>query len=359
MAVERSASSVTSAPGALDLHPVQVWRCPVCRGELRDVGDALRCSTCSHDYEMLLGIPDLRDPRLETTETLRDAAAARNRAAILDSLSAEDAVRSFFAEREGEGGWTARDTAYRTRNSVAATQSLRHDVRGWLSPAVRGGKFLDLGCGFGSLIAAAHADGITGIGIDNRMDVLVIARKLIESAGGRSILAAGNAESLPLADESIDGVVMYDVIEHIEALSAALAEVSRVIRKGGVLACRTPNRYSLAAEPHVFVWGVGWLPRRYQRRFVRWRSGRAYPQTWLLSPAEVRGIIEQYTGFDAVMTAPPIADYELETFTEPRSTVARVYNAFTRRRWAQWGLLRIGPLFQTIATKARVNPPAP
>ncbi|HYN80309.1 MAG TPA: class I SAM-dependent methyltransferase [Gemmatimonadaceae bacterium] len=168
----------------------------------------------------------------------------------------------------------------------------------------------------------------------------------------------GNAESLPLADESLDGVVMYDVIEHIERPSAALAEVSRVIRQGGVLACRTPNRYSFAAEPHVFVWGVGWLPRRYQQGFIRRRSGRAYPQTWLLSAAELRGIIQRYTGFDAVITAPPIADYELETFSEPRATVARIYNMFTRWPWARHVLLRIGPLFQTIATKRRDNPPA-
>lgn len=185
-----------SARGFPSVLPLQVWRCPVCHGELGAAGDALRCSTCQHDYEMLLGIPDLRDPRLESSETLRDRAAARKRSAELAGLSAEEAIRSFFAEREGKDGWTARDTAYRTCASLTAAEALRRDLRGWLGSPARGGMFLDLGCGFGGLLAAAHAEGVTGIGIDNRMDVLVIARKLIESAGGTAILAAGAMRSL-------------------------------------------------------------------------------------------------------------------------------------------------------------------
>lgn len=90
-------------------------------------------------------------------------------------------------------------------------------------------------------------------------------------------MAAALGEALPLADGALSGVVSLDVIEHVDRPDAFLNEIDRVTRPGGRLALSTPNRFSLAPEPHVMVWGVGLLPRRYQARYVAWRSGKALP----------------------------------------------------------------------------------
>jgi len=328
-----------------------IWRCPICRGSLTQATKSLRCEIDAVGFEVIDGIPDLRDPRLASEETERDRISARILAGRRSSHTPEQLVAGLFAAREGHNGWSARDTALRTRQSATAVDRLRHETHGWLAPALDHGSFLDLGCGLGGLLTAAAGEGRQGIGIDNRMEVLVIAKRMIEQFGGRPILAAAQAESLPLADDSVGGVVMYDVAEHITDLPRALSEVSRVTRPGGILACSTPNRFSLAPEPHVFVWGVGWLPRRYQRRYVNWRSGRAYEQTWLRSPNELAGLLRDNTRFDPKISVPPISAEELRAARGARATLGKAYNLLVATRAGRLAGLRIGPFFRVIATK--------
>jgi SAM-dependent methyltransferase len=63
---------------------------------------------------------------------------------------------------------------------------------------------------------------------------------------------AGDAEQLPLADESFDLVFGHAVLHHIPDLPRSFAEFHRVLRPGGVLAfAGEPSRYGdrLAAVP--------------------------------------------------------------------------------------------------------------
>jgi hypothetical protein len=50
----------------------------------------------------------------------------------------------------------------------------------------------------------------------------------------------------------------------------------------------TVNRFSLAREPHVYLWGVGFLPRRWQAPYVRWRRDASFENIGLLSYRELR-----------------------------------------------------------------------
>ena len=73
-----------------------------------------------------------------------------------------------------------------------------------------------------------------------------------------------------------------------------MEEVGRVLRSGSGVVLTTPNRFSLTPELHVFVWGVGWLPRRLQAGYVRWRSGKSYDHTRLFSSWGLAGLIRLY-----------------------------------------------------------------
>lgn len=96
---------------------------------------------------------------------------------------------------------------------------------------------LDLGCGTGTLaIAMARAAGRARItGIDGDAEILDIARRKEGSEGIDFV--TGLADALPFDDGSFDRVVCSLLLHHLEPAvkRAALAEVRRVLRRGGRL----------------------------------------------------------------------------------------------------------------------------
>lgn len=66
--------------------------------------------------------------------------------------------------------------------------------------------------------------------------VLDPARGMLERARDRGLeTVRGSAESLPLADGSVDAVLVVDAFHHFADHDAALAEAARVLAPGGVL----------------------------------------------------------------------------------------------------------------------------
>lgn len=71
---------------------------------------------------------------------------------------------------------------------------------------------------------------------------------------------------LPLEDSSIDVVVSEWVFEHLEQPLRTLAEASRVLKPGGVICIRTPNRW------HYSSLGASMIPNQWHhhvRRILR------------------------------------------------------------------------------------------
>ena len=71
-----------------------------------------------------------------------------------------------------------------------------------------------------------------------------LARRQLESHHPRARWQAAPASlfALPFGDAALAGVVLADVIEHLEAPGKALAEICRVLKPGGWLAVSTPQR---------------------------------------------------------------------------------------------------------------------
>jgi len=165
------------------------------------------------------------------------------------------------------------------------------------------------------------------------------------------MLAAAMAESLPLANESIRGLVSLDVIEHVGDVDTYLREIDRVMAPSSYVALATPNRFSFTAEPHVGVWGVGWVPRRWQKRYVKYRSGLPYEFVRLLSVSEVRSLFRRYTHIEVAIVAPEIPEIEIAHFPTHRKMLARLYNGLVR--WKVFNPLfrLIGPFFRIVGRK--------
>jgi SAM-dependent methyltransferase len=107
---------------------------------------------------------------------------------------------------------------------------------------VEAGRVLDLGSGYGFLLAALAAAGYTPRGIELALAAAVESRRRRAVA-----VAVGSAEDpLPFRAGAFEAITFLDVIEHLRNVGLALASCHRVLAPGGVLIVITLNAGSLA-----------------------------------------------------------------------------------------------------------------
>lgn len=301
-----------------------LWCCPFCRGSLGQINEDLHCEACQAKYPIVHGIPDLRVAMDSWIDLNEDRSRALEAADRVCREGLEATIRHIFCSSRGMSETQA---DYRIRQVLAGVEKCQSQCSDWLKSAVESnGVILEIGCGPGQMLAAAATRGCNVAGVDVSMEWLVIARHLVERYGGRPNLAAGFAEQLPLANDSVEAIISLDVIEHVGDQDAYAKELGRVLNSGGFFALSTPNRYSLSPEPHVNVWGVGYLPRSLQARYVKLVKNQSYAFTRLLSVRETRKLFSRARGFDSRIVFPAIPEHELSSFTKNRKRLARIYN---------------------------------
>jgi 2-polyprenyl-6-hydroxyphenyl methylase/3-demethylubiquinone-9 3-methyltransferase len=101
------------------------------------------------------------------------------------------------------------------------------------APARPGATLLDLGCGGGLL--ATHVDAYRHVGVD------LSEGSLRRAAGHGVVPVRADATALPLRDDAADVVVAGELFEHVPDLPAAIEEIDRVLRPGGLLVFDTIN----------------------------------------------------------------------------------------------------------------------
>ena len=111
----------------------------------------------------------------------------------------------------------------------------------YLLPHLRPGlDLLDVGCGPGSItvdLARRVAPGRV-LAVDVSPDPLDEARALAAREGVTVTFAVGDVYALDLPDDSVDVVHAHQVLQHLTDPVAALREMARVCRPGGLLAVR-------------------------------------------------------------------------------------------------------------------------
>ena len=103
---------------------------------------------------------------------------------------------------------------------------------------LRDQRIVDLGCGPGFYTEAMRALGAHVTSVDNDPAELRLAG---EPPDGVLLADAG---ALPLQDESVDGVLCSNLLEHTPAVAPVIAEVERVLRPGGWAYISWTNWYS-------------------------------------------------------------------------------------------------------------------
>lgn len=121
---------------------------------------------------------------------------------------------------------------------------------------------LDAGCGTGGLMRRLADEARwrwTGV------DISPIAVGLARERAPRAEVCAASVTTLPWAERSFDAAVSADVLYHLDDDAAAVRELRRVLRPGGVLVVNVPAHPWLWSYHDVAVEGR----RRYTRAGVR------------------------------------------------------------------------------------------
>jgi len=136
-----------------------------------------------------------------------------------------------------------------------------------------------IGCGRGRTEEALMREGREVHGVDISAEAIEVARTRLTSA---RVISPDDRR--PFEDESLDGLILADVIEHIPAAWNALASFSRAVRPGGWVVISVPNMRNLNVLVQFGILGdwpeksMGIFDRTHlqvmsRRRLERWCKG--------------------------------------------------------------------------------------
>ena len=100
----------------------------------------------------------------------------------------------------------------------------------------KNGSVLDIGCGRGLLLRAFRQQGCAVLGTEFSENACRFARDVLKIP-----VKIGLLHEMNFPDKNFDVVVMWHVLEHVSDPRATLAEVSRILRPGGIFLVGVPN----------------------------------------------------------------------------------------------------------------------
>ncbi len=207
--------------------------CPRCARPVRAQSDSWRCSNTdclfgSVSFPVLLGHPALVD--------------------FENSIIALDQIQQTNQVTDSRRGVLGRSFDYLSRllegdNQVAPTAVARmlELLRADSESTKRRVRILVVGGG-------TLGPGVESLYNDQTIDLIafdIFASPVVQ------FIADGH--SIPLADESIDGVIVQAVLEHVLEPSRVAQEIRRVLRQGGIVYADTPFMQQVHMGPYDFT----------------------------------------------------------------------------------------------------------
>lgn len=129
---------------------------------------------------------------------------------------------------------------------------------------------VDLGCGGGYISNKIYemSGSMQIIGIDFSSKAIELAKRNCKNKPIKFM--TNNATSIDIESNSIDMVVCFGLIEHIENYDLCFQEIIRILKKEGVL-------YLTSSNKHSFMY----IHRKIKEFFKVWKYG--YQKNWTLS----------------------------------------------------------------------------
>ncbi len=144
----------------------------------------------------------------------------------------------------------------------------RHSFRegllyGAFQRKVNTGRVLDAGCGSGSMVLKLLLDGYDVDGIEDSRKFVDMVKVMVQSlkTDRKVDIKKGSTTDIPYADETFDGVISSEVLEHVDNDSKAVKELWRVLKKRGICAVSVP------ANPDLWDKSDEWAG--HKRRYTK------------------------------------------------------------------------------------------
>lgn len=123
-----------------------------------------------------------------------------------------------------------------TRTFTFIQKRLLRKVMQRLAASVPDGQILDIGCGYQPYRRLFRTNRYVGLDISLERHPMVV----------------GDARFLPFKDNTFDGIICSEVIEHVFEKEKVLEEIRRVLRAGGWVILTAPMSWGLHYEPYDF-----------------------------------------------------------------------------------------------------------
>ena len=156
----------------------------------------------------------------------------------------------------------------------------------------QGRTIMEIGFKSGHFLHQCHLRGMKPVGLEVEQQYCdYVQRRLpdlpVMCYGGRVF---------PVDDQSIDIVVSFQVLEHVESVETVIRESIRVLKPGGIMYHICPN-YNSFYEGHFKVIWWPFLTRATGRMYLKLlrKYKPSYEALNIIKPATIRQIIKQFS----------------------------------------------------------------
>jgi N-acetyl sugar amidotransferase len=161
-------------------------------------------------------------------------------------------------------------------------------------------RILDAGCGTAFQSIRLAKMGFSIDGIDYSDFAVAEARRSVEASGVGHLVSVrqGDITSLDIPDDSYDAILCLAVLMHVPDIDAAVKELARVLKLGGILLIAEENRDAPEYWLHRLYWRFG------KKQNVRVEHHEGYTNAWM------------YFGAKRLFTRAVSADWVIRRFEQ-------------------------------------------
>jgi SAM-dependent methyltransferase/uncharacterized protein YbaR (Trm112 family) len=242
--------------------------CPECHAPLRNDGAVLACTGCTLSFAVINGVPVLLAPA--STASIEKFRSEAENVQLRQAIGRSPALLALIsAIRPPHPFWYMRRKASRVQREAF---SRLVDVNGKRENPI----FLDVGSG---ILGGLNASGLSPYVRDN-----IVPLEIAPTAG---IGVVGDAHYLPFADNSVDGMLIQGVLEHVLDPEQIVREIRRVLRHGAPVFSEVPFIQHYHLDPVDFrrwtQYGFAHLFREFDEESVGVCAGPAAALTDMLT----------------------------------------------------------------------------